>query len=153
MTRSLGKLYKDLDSTSSPIIPTLFCLGLRKLYPQFDEKDSKHQHKQQDSDEFLSELISSIKIKLSKDVEEIFGIEMSETMTCDEEYDSNIESKIVGDVDDNKLNPKGIQSLRLTCFIDEKINFLTDGIQRSMEDTIEKRSVKLGEMLYLNVDD
>lgn len=117
---ALGKLFNDLDKTSKPLQPKTFLETTFRLFPQFAQMGSNGHRMQQDAEEFYSSLlnvaaqetegidaIQAAFLKCNKIVEEkdlhgatnvidaVFGINMEETLTCDEftttSYANNME--------------------------------------------------------------
>ena len=56
-----GKLYQQMDSTQKPVTPFLFTESMRTLYPQLGSRDEKGNYQQQDADECLTTILSSVK--------------------------------------------------------------------------------------------
>lgn len=142
---SLGKLFRDLDDSVAPVTPFLFVQLLRRIFPQFDEQDEKGGHKQQDSDECLSSILTAGARHLTqvdKDkllptdtatnmIDYLFGGEFALTTTCDE---SEAES------------PRSATEpfRKLKCFLDSSVNYLFQGIEKGMEEKLELTAELLG---------
>src|SRR3989338_151740 len=63
VTTELKSLYKQLDTRSESINPITFLEAFRKAYPQFAEKERSELgefYAQQDSDEFITNLLGSL---------------------------------------------------------------------------------------------
>jgi ubiquitin carboxyl-terminal hydrolase 14 len=136
-----------MDTTTKTVTPGAFTQALRTIYPQFDETNPENgRHMQQDADECMSQILTTLGNKLTNLpksgpgdpkatnlIDYLFGGEMIETMTCPEAKDE----------------PALVQKERfrkLRCHIDLKTNYLTEGIEHGLDETIEKKSPSLGRM-------
>eukprot|EP00808_Paulinella_micropora_P004817 g80156.t1 len=139
-----GKLFRDLDNSADPVTPGMFVQCLRALHQQFDEQDEKGRHKQQDADECLSFILLTAS-KYLKDVERdsklsdkgenavdyLFGGEFSVKRTCDESPEEPV-----------RVTKESFRKLK--CYIDTNINYLYQGLEKSMEEKMEMSSETLG---------
>lgn len=95
-TTALRDMYGQLDASIDSITPALFVTVLRRAYPQFAQQSPRGGgFMQQDSEEFLSTLFSTLQRSLttpvgvpslgptSNMVDALFGLEMNERCVCD----------------------------------------------------------------------
>lgn len=144
---ALGHLFMDMDATTKAVTPVIFTQCLRSVYPQFDEKHPESgRHMQQDADECLNQILHSLSTKLSwvpktgpglagakNMIDYLFGMEVEESLHCAEAKD---ESPVLSSSVWKKLR----------CHIDLKTNYMIEGLQKEMEESIEKKSPSLGRM-------
>eukprot|EP01084_Bolivina_argentea_P093445 168057_1 len=135
MASKLGKLLIELDSKNldiDAITPYEFVQYFRITFPRFAARNQHMQYEQQDADEAFTEIISALRHDNNISIiNELFEGEFQTTTVC---IESNEEQKTI-------LNEKFI---KLQCFIDKNVNYITDGIQKGFVENIEKRSDKLG---------
>lgn len=128
-TTALRDLYAQLDASVDNMTPALFVTVLRRAFPQFAQQSPRGGgFMQQDSEEFLSTLMSTLSQSLttpvglpslgptSNMIEALFGLEMTEKLECSE---SELEPAIV----------KTEKALKLVCNITIETNHLADGIK------------------------
>lgn len=112
------------DKTFTPIILLNI---LRKLYPQFAEKDpATGFYKQQDAEELFTQLMHTVEVVFGEDFSKKFEVEF-ETTVKDTVNESDITTKIETD-------------RKLQCHISGTTNFLKNGLAESLTEKIEKRS-------------
>ncbi|CAI5726551.1 unnamed protein product [Hyaloperonospora brassicae] len=142
---ALRDMYSHLDRSVESVTPSMFVSVLRRAYPQFAQQAPRSGgYMQQDSDEFLSTLFSTLQQTLTRAagglaslgpasnvVDALFGLEMDETIECTE---SDVEAVIA----------KKEKALKLVCNITIETNHLAEGIKIGLEGTIEKHSEVLG---------
>jgi len=138
LTHTLALTFRGLESTGAAYTPLHFVTAVRQIFPQFNETDSEGNHKQQDSEEFLTSLLASISPKLQEDgqslIQKLMEVEFQTTFQCMEETGEMPETR-------SELGTK------LMCIIDNQshpVDFLTDGIKVSLSGTVEKMSPVLG---------
>nr|CCA15091.1 ubiquitin carboxylterminal hydrolase putative [Albugo laibachii Nc14] len=144
VTMATQRLYKELEGSLESLTPSLFVNVLRQAYPQFAQMMPRGGgYMQQDSEEFLSTLLSTLSRTLVKPVglssiapaknvvQALFGLELNETLTC---LESETEPKI----------EKKEEALKLVCNITIKTNLVAEGIKIGLEGVIEKHSDVLG---------
>lgn len=146
ITKHMGQLFQRQDNTASAVTPQNFTHSFRRAFPQFDEKDGRGAHMQQDADECLQQLMTAMGQKLSKTpkdasesnmIEYLFGGKMQWTETNAE----------------NEKEPKKVETLpfnKLQCFIDKDVGYMFQGIQSSLKDQFEKISPTLGRTCVYN---
>ncbi|KAJ2827763.1 deubiquitinating enzyme [Coemansia erecta] len=134
---SMKNLFKQLNESGEGVPPFVFLQFLRQAYPRFAEQDSQHGgYRQQDAEEFWNEMLTMLDQVLGKDgaastvVEKHMSGRMVTTWKCDEAPD---EEPTVRHEPFRKLN----------CLIDKSVNYLSQGIKKSLEEVIEKRSETL----------
>uniref|UniRef100_K3WGB7 Ubiquitin carboxyl-terminal hydrolase n=1 Tax=Globisporangium ultimum (strain ATCC 200006 / CBS 805.95 / DAOM BR144) TaxID=431595 RepID=K3WGB7_GLOUD len=144
-TTALRDMYGQLDGSIDSITPALFLTVLRRSYPQFAQQSPRGGgFMQQDSEEFLSTLFSTLQRSLTTPVagfpaltpapnmiDALFGLEMNEKLEC---VESDLEPPIV----------KTERALKLVCNITIETNHLAEGIKIGLEGVIEKNSDVLG---------
>jgi ubiquitin carboxyl-terminal hydrolase 14 len=143
-TTALRDMYAQLDGSLEGVTPALFVSVLRRAYPQFAQQSPRGGgFMQQDSEEFLSTLFTTLQRSLTTPVgvasfgptanmvDALFGLEMNETLKCAE---SDLEPAVV----------KKEKALKLVCNITIETNHLGEGIKIGLEGAIEKNSDVLG---------
>lgn len=180
LLNSLNDLYKMLDRTADPVSPTNFVLSTKMVFPQFAQTGAQGQPMQQDAEEFFSNLLtlcgattstmtssssgstgtgSSSSNNHNNLADDIFGIVMEETLTCDET------PKLVKEADDGNNNKDDVNMMssviepavvkldhhrKLVCNIQgghgqtTNITHIYEGIRLGLEGKIEKHSQVLG---------
>ena len=127
---ALRAMYGHLGRSVESITPSMFVSVLRRAYPQFAQQAPRSGgYMQQDSDEFLSTLFSTLQQTLTRAagglaslgpasnvVDALFGLEMDETIECTE---SDVEAVIA----------KKEKALKLVCNITIETNHLAEGIK------------------------
>lgn len=177
---TLRDLYINLDRTAKPVPPTSFVMATKMAFPQFAQTAANGAPMQQDAEEFYSGLLTNISqetngadvvqaaglVKDNKEVgsngesknliDNLFGIEMEETYTCDE-LDGLADKKESGDmeVDDAAAEPAVVRHdlhRKLVCNIQggsdassqTNVTHIMEGIELSLNGKVEKRSEVLG---------
>ncbi|KAF0975446.1 hypothetical protein FDP41_005440 [Naegleria fowleri] len=137
LTVELKNLLNNLDSKHESFAPITFLNALRTAYPQFAEKDRNELgefYAQQDSDEFLTNLLGSLENTLRQNdkniIKELFEGEFEVKLQCTECEEPPVVTKE--------------SWKKLSCFISQQINNLPFGLQKSLEGTVEKESQTLG---------
>ena len=64
LTRELGQLFSQMDKTADSVTPTDFVQHFRTQFPQFATRNDRGQWQQQDADECITEIFSSLTRKL-----------------------------------------------------------------------------------------
>ncbi|KAJ6554509.1 hypothetical protein B0H19DRAFT_1153877 [Mycena capillaripes] len=151
---ALGSLYTRMAHTADTVAPVAFLNLLREVNPQFAERDRAHSsgmsalmgggYAQQDADECLTTIVTSLGTVSGqstsgtvaankKFVEQYMTGEMIRTLKCDD--------AAAGD----EPPSTSIESvLKITCNIDSTVNFMASGIQKSLTQSVIKRSFTLG---------
>ncbi|GLD93862.1 hypothetical protein PINS_up002467 [Pythium insidiosum] len=137
-------MYQQLDASVDSITPALFVSVLRRAFPQFAQQSPRGGFMQQDSEEFLATLWSTLGRTLvgpvpgiqslgpaNNAVDALFGLEMSERLECAE---SDMETPVT----------KTEKALKLVCNITIETNHVSEGIKIGLEGAIEKHSDVLG---------
>lgn len=107
--------------------PIILITLLRKLYPQFSEKDpSTGFYKQQDAEELFTQLLHTIDVVFGHSLTDKFEIEFQTTVT-DTMNETDVQTKIETDK-------------KLQCHISGTTNFLKNGLTDSLTEKVEKRS-------------
>ncbi|GMF38868.1 unnamed protein product [Phytophthora fragariaefolia] len=129
-TTALKDMYGQLDASVDSITPSMFVSVLRRAYPQFAQQAPRTGgYMQQDSEEFLSTLFSTLQQTLTQPagglkslgptsnvVDALFGLEMDEKLECTE---TDMEPAVV----------KKEKALKLVCNITIETNHLSEGIK------------------------
>lgn len=140
LVSSLGKLFHEQDASSGPKTPYEVVTFLRKAFPQFAETSPQGAYMQQDADECLQQLVTTIDSKVKSHptddqkanslITYLFEGEMTETTKC-------LES-------DEPAVTKVTTFRRLKCNINNDINYMAAGIKLGLDETLEFRSAALG---------
>eukprot|EP00954_Amorphochlora_amoebiformis_P020828 1342185-Amorphochlora_amoeboformis.AAC.2 len=141
MLVQMGQMFNDLDKARAPITPVTFVNTFRRLFPRFAQRGENGHFLQQDADECLMTFMDVARSKLDakysveKDaktnvVQQLFGFETVRKLKCTEGEE---EEKVKTDL-----------ARKLTCHIDEKTNFLVQGIEKSLNEVVELKSESLG---------
>ena len=159
---TLSNLYRDLDNSAQPVTPGAFLMAVRMAFPQFAETRNGSPM-QQDAEEFYSGLVSQLSTA-NPELDHLFGIQMEETLTCDEldaptditmEVDGNGDGGGSNDNEAAMLEPPVVTTdlhRKLVCNIqggsDTKsqvnVTHIVEGINLSLSGKVEKRSEVLG---------
>ncbi|KAK7204856.1 hypothetical protein BZA70DRAFT_280170 [Myxozyma melibiosi] len=138
LAKRLRDLYRDMKNQTSALQPLVFLNTLRMVYPQFAEQGEHGRYKQQDAEEAFTQILSALNQSLTAAhptspsfVDSYMSGEFATTMTCAE---TDAEPPITGTE----------KFAKLACHITGETNFLSDGLQKSLEETIEKHSDVLG---------
>ncbi|KAJ1458226.1 hypothetical protein M885DRAFT_461043 [Pelagophyceae sp. CCMP2097] len=143
LASALASTYRDLDSSTSSTPPALFLQTLRSSFPQFAQRGRGGGFSQQDAEELYSTLLSGLAPQLEDSrtqrskVDDIFGLEMEETLTCSE---TDAEEAVV----------RSDLVRKLGCMIQGgatssvKIDHLHDGLRVGLSGTVTKNSMVLG---------
>lgn len=151
-----GRLLDDLDRSTGPVVPGRFLRALRAAYPVFDERQGLV-HKQQDSDEFQSNVMEELAQALvaparslprldpvdaggrsrTNVLDTLFGIEFRTTLHC-AETDAETDTTQV------ESSRKLICNIQGGAGSTVQINHMHEGIRLGLEGDIEKRSAVLG---------
>ncbi|KAF7307775.1 Ubiquitin carboxyl-terminal hydrolase [Mycena kentingensis (nom. inval.)] len=150
----LGQLYSRMLQTTDTVTPTAFLSVLREVNPQFAERDRGHSHSglaaamigyaQQDADECLTTIVQALgtvpgqtaagELDTNKKfVEQFMTGQMIRTLKC---ADPAASAEAASTSTENVL--------KITCNIDATVNFMASGIQKSLSQTVVKRSPTLG---------
>jgi len=143
MVRQMGEMFNSLDRTSEPITPLAFVTTFRKNFPQFAQRGESGAFMQQDADECLMTFMQVAGSKLSPKyggldpnakenvIKQLFGFRVSRSLKCSES-------------EEEEEKTKEDTAQKLSCHIDEKTNFLVQGIENSLDEVVELKSAKLG---------
>ncbi|KAJ1947404.1 deubiquitinating enzyme [Kickxella alabastrina] len=138
LATSLRGLFDQLSESSEGVPPMVFLSVLRQIFPKFGEMDPQSGgYRQQDAEEFWSELLTALDRVLKKDENEPSVVEkyMSGTMVTTWKTDEAPEE------------PEVVQQepfRKLDCRIDRTVNYLSQGIHKGLEQVVEKNSASLG---------
>jgi len=140
ITSNMGALFNDLDGSTEPVTPYAFTNAFRTAFPQFAQRDEKGHYMQQDADECLIQLMTSMSQKLKKVPEKaketnaidyIFGGQQNSVLQC-----------VETDAEPVRKEVEKFEKLR--CFIDSETNYVHEGIAKSLKEVVELRSAVLG---------
>jgi len=172
---TLKDLYNNLDRTAKPVQPTGFVLATKMAFPQFAQTAPNGAPMQQDAEEFYSGLLTNMAMAMPVSssnhntntntssgnssnnlIDQLFGIEMEETYTCDE-LDGGQTDETNNDmqVDESNTEPTVVRHdlhRKLVCNIQggsdassqTNITHIMEGIELSLNGKVEKRSEVLG---------
>jgi len=140
MATKLGQLMADLERSSDSVVPQQFVQFFRTALPRFASRSDNGMWEQQDADEAYTEILSSLRQDASFVMDDdekrsvvatLFEGEFTTKTLCvesEEEPPLTVTEKFV----------------KLQCFIDVDTRHINDGIKKSLEERVEKRSEKLG---------
>lgn len=134
LVQELKNCFESLQQKKfKSVMPLVLLNVLRKVYPQFAERDPQGGfYKQQDAEELFTQLVHSLTIvfgdKFSSDFKIRFKTTITDTMN---ENDVTVKE----DEDDTKLQ----------CHISSQTNFLRNGLTESLHEKIEKNSSLTGQ--------
>ncbi|PVG00083.1 cysteine proteinase [Serendipita vermifera] len=142
LTTEMRRLYQSMRQTTERMIPALFLQRLRTVAPQFAEQRPGQGYAQQDAEECLGSILSSLRgaslAVPAKDtspavdlVEKYIMGEMETELKCDESPE-----------EDPTLSTT--QFSKLDCNIGINTNYMHTGIKESLDQKIEKQSPSLG---------
>jgi len=178
---NLRDTYQSLDRTASPVTPSHLVMSTKMAFPQFAQTGPGGSPMQQDAEEFLSGLLTiaagetmgnqSMKPEfqwkgVDNLIDALFGIEMEETLTCDElegaADDTANDDDDAMELDDTKqssstttLEPATVRHdlhRKLVCNIQGgsdassqvNVTHIMEGISLSLNGKVQKRSDVLG---------
>ncbi len=148
LTNALKDTLNLLDGSTEPVPPMQFVMLLRQQFPQFAQQ-ARGNFMQQDADEFMNELLTSLASNLREAyelpnlggagnfVDALMGLEVEDTLVCTE---TEAEPPIVKKDNTRKL----VCNIQGGAGSDVKINFLHEGVKLALEGQIEKHSDVLG---------
>ncbi|KAJ3122882.1 hypothetical protein HK098_002421 [Nowakowskiella sp. JEL0407] len=162
LAKSLKKLLDDLDNSGESIPPLVFLQLLRQLFPQFAERNN-HGYMQQDAEECWGQIISSLRdiegldvqggrAEGKKFIDQYMGIEVLNTMTCDE----GNEPLTVSTESMNKLQVPigpGVQTYMyadIQAMLTQKIEKMSESLGRSAMYTKVGKFSRLPKYLAIN---
>uniref|UniRef100_A0A7S2DHH2 Ubiquitin carboxyl-terminal hydrolase n=1 Tax=Octactis speculum TaxID=3111310 RepID=A0A7S2DHH2_9STRA len=147
LTFALRNTLNGADRTTSAFPPMEFWTNLRQLHPQFAQTGRTGAPMQQDAEELYSSAMASISQSLKDTntgalgdnvegnmVDALMGLEMEETLTCDETGETGVKREITRKMVCNIQGGGGIN---------ETINHLTEGIALGLKGTLVKFSEAL----------
>ncbi|KAG5354555.1 Ubiquitin carboxyl-terminal hydrolase 6 [Yarrowia sp. B02] len=131
LTNGLNHLYTQMAKTTQPFQPYAFVIQLREHFPQFAEQ-TQGMYKQQDAEEAWSSIFSVLARDLKDDsVAKYLGGRYETKLVCDEAPER---PPVVGVEEFAKLH----------CHISISTNYLVDGLQAGLTETLEKNDDELG---------
>ena len=138
LTYSLGLTYKNLDSASDSISPTLLINTIRKINPMFAESENGVM-KQQDADECVSLILNTIKgFLVNKNEGEIYSKNL-----IDELFQIQLQIQFKNVEDTNEIKKKEDKVYKLNCYIDSNTIELVEGLKQSLKENIDMFSDSL----------
>lgn len=147
---SLKQLYTLLDSSPTAISPSAFIMTSKLVYPHLAQLDSHGMPQQQDAEELLSNILDSCSKEFTTTnnefptnyIDKLFGIEMEETLSCQEVTDATTEPPVITKDNHRKL-VCNIQGGVMNDKNSTSINTITEGIILSLSGKVEKQSTVL----------
>eukprot|EP00555_Chaetoceros_dichaeta_P004829 CAMPEP_0198257650 /NCGR_PEP_ID=MMETSP1447-20131203/7255_1 /TAXON_ID=420782 /ORGANISM="Chaetoceros dichaeta, Strain CCMP1751" /LENGTH=609 /DNA_ID=CAMNT_0043944595 /DNA_START=144 /DNA_END=1973 /DNA_ORIENTATION=- len=182
---NLRDVYTNLDRTASPVTPSHLVVSTKMAFPQFAQTGPGGQPMQQDAEEFFSGLLTIAAGETTQKqiikpafqwtgvdnlIDALFGIEMEETLTCDElegatdatthdTTNTNTTTDVM-DLDDTKHTTNTLEPpvtrhdlhRKLVCNIQGgsdassqvNVTHIMEGISLSLNGKVQKRSDVLG---------
>ncbi|KAJ2781128.1 deubiquitinating enzyme [Coemansia javaensis] len=137
LVSALRVLFRQLREEGEGVAPLVFLQLLRQAFPKYAEQDPQAGgFRQQDAEEFWGELLTTLDQQLRAGgapsfVEQRMAGALATTWTADE-------------APDEPATVHREPFRKLTCQIDKSVNYLAQGIKKSLEQEIEKRSETLG---------
>lgn len=137
----LKEVYESLDSQRSAVTPGAFIRAIRQAYPQFAETETTPLgpvHQQQDADEFIGSLMTSISNQLDANektrglIDRLFRGEFQVKMELAEP----------GATEEPSMTKETFT--KLSCFIQQNINNVQFGLEKSLVTSVDKQSPTLG---------
>jgi ubiquitin carboxyl-terminal hydrolase 14 len=148
--KTLGQVFLSLSSSTEPVAPSLFWGMLQQMFPTFAQRTPQGAPMQQDSEEFLNDVITLLSRKLTtptamiKDfgssrnaVDALFGIETEDVFKCTESEDEPV-SRSKASFRKLQCNIQGGVGSAI------QINHMMEGISLGLKGDLEKRSELLG---------
>mmetsp|Transcript_877 Transcript_877/g.1189 ORF Transcript_877/g.1189 Transcript_877/m.1189 type:complete len:471 (+) Transcript_877:37-1449(+) len=140
MVSEMGNMFNQLDKATEPFTPLAFVGLFRRLFPTFAQRGQSGHYMQQDADEclmtFLQVAGSALDSKYGAEkeskenvVKQLFGFSTKSTLKCLE--------------GEEEVKTKHDTAHKLSCFIDGKISFLVQGIEKSLDEEVELKSAIL----------
>ncbi|KAF3942380.1 hypothetical protein ABW19_dt0204783 [Dactylella cylindrospora] len=138
LTGNLRDLFQRMGDTTEGFPPLKFVQALRSSFPQFDQRDRNGQYAQQDAEECYSQIMTTLKQKLSNTAE---GTDKN---FIDSYFTGKMKTITKCDEDEEEPAQEGEETfIKLNCHISVSVNHLKDGILAGLTEKIEKRSEKL----------
>lgn len=125
--RDLGTLFSEMNTTSDSVNPVSFVQNFRTRFPEFATRNEQGAWEQQDAEECLTKLLSTMKTEGLNEVDELFEGEFESEMKCVESEDEAVVS----------MSEK---FFKLRCFIDSDTRHIAFGISKSMQEELTKHS-------------
>ncbi|KAM3160154.1 Ubiquitin carboxyl-terminal hydrolase [Lachancea thermotolerans] len=129
LVAELKRCFQQLrDRPQESTTPILLLATLRKCYPQFAERDQESGfYKQQDAEELFTQIFHSLSVVFGQNLVQKFQINFQTTIK-----DNANEQDVTVKDDDHDM--------KLQCHISGTTNFMKNGLQESLNESIEKRS-------------
>ncbi|KAJ7607322.1 hypothetical protein FB45DRAFT_948062 [Roridomyces roridus] len=147
---AMGTLFTNMQRTADVLAPVAFLNLLREINPQFAERSHSHSsnpmpammgggYAQQDADECLTTIVSQLG--------SVPGAAGSNKKFV-EQYMTGEMTRVLKPADpaaaDEPPSTSSENVLKITCNIDSTVNYMASGIQKSLSQTVVKRSPTLG---------
>ena len=143
LMRALFESAGETSSNADGLIPSSFLSALRATYPQFAQTNERGLFMQQDAEECLSQLLTSLAAATAtapstsapggpapNPIDDLFSIELQTVDTCQESADE----PPVASVSRVRL---------LACHISRTVNHLHEGVREGLEESIQRHSAVL----------
>ena len=147
----LSLLFKQLDSTTKPVTPLVFTTLFRSMFPQYAERTGEGHFMQQDADELLNTLLSTMSTALTSQSHPIPQSSVRVGVP-NNNIDNIVDYLFSGDI---RVTLKNTESAdepvktsvelfrKLRCHISKDISYLSEGLKHDMSELIERRSDQL----------
>eukprot|EP00271_Cylindrocystis_brebissonii_P010536 TRINITY_DN2673_c0_g1_i1.p1 TRINITY_DN2673_c0_g1~~TRINITY_DN2673_c0_g1_i1.p1 ORF type:complete len:535 (-),score=142.19 TRINITY_DN2673_c0_g1_i1:261-1865(-) len=136
LTLATKDLFQELDKSTRPVPPHRFLMLLREKFPQFAQTGEHGTFMQQDAEECWTQLMYTLSQRLRDTTKpseavmnQLFGIEMRNSMSCIESGEESSEAETV---------------YTLKCHITGEVNLLHEGLKGGLKGELEKVSPLLG---------
>ena len=146
LASNLGELFGNMDRSTDAVTPQKFVSYFRSHFPQFASRNEHNMWEQQDADECLTTIFNSLRRELKvPNTDENKDNNNNNKNYIDEIFEGKYETETkCGESTEEKVEYSSETFLKLRCFIDKDTRHISDGINKSLTENIEKRSNILG---------
>eukprot|EP01083_Nonionella_stella_P060172 157272_1 len=139
LPKSLGMLFKQMDSTAEPVQPFLFWSTLKRSFPQFGETDNNGRFRQHDADECYTNIMQCARSDL-KDTSAVQENLRAAGGVVDSLFHGEMETVVKCLGNDDEPEQKSVHSFdKLKCYISSKVDHINQGIKDTLVEHIEKK--------------
>uniref|UniRef100_A0A182SP99 Ubiquitin carboxyl-terminal hydrolase 14 n=1 Tax=Anopheles maculatus TaxID=74869 RepID=A0A182SP99_9DIPT len=144
ITMSMKSLFEDMERRNDSITPVLFLKRFHAAFPSFSQTGENGSYRQQDANEYWSELLKMLQQKLpaqklsaeqsvkhSSFIDQWFGGTFDVQMKCTE-------------AEDEPVSKSKENFLQLSCFISTEVKYMHSGLRLRLKEQLTKMSPSLG---------
>ncbi|XP_049282642.1 ubiquitin carboxyl-terminal hydrolase 14 [Anopheles funestus] len=144
ITMSMKNLFEDMERRNDSITPVLFLQRFHAAFPSFSQTGENGTYRQQDANEYWSELLKMLQQKLpaqkllvdqsvkhSSFIDQWFGGSFDVQMKCTE-------------AEDEPVSKSKENFLQLSCFISTEVKYMHSGLRLRLKEQLTKMSPSLG---------